>query len=388
VAYKHSEIFPHIVAAIDTLWSQTQAWVRRDDIVEYLYQKPEVHSLIQAAGDVDSQKLRWYIGNAIDWFSQQITAGSSPYMGQYDRQRLDGKWAYAPIGQAVEASVNFATLPRSTQPQPVYEISSQIGSGGQADVYKGIRKMVGEPNITVALKVYRTGFDEDELELLRLFDHPHVIKLLDTCTVNLFGREVRALVLEYADGGSLQDQIDNTKDGLPQQDILRVLRATAEALHHIHHFPQEHDVRKDNSNKYIIHRDIKPLNILLVAGTPKVSDVGIAKKIPTTTVLHSALWQTYAYSAPEMFGWGADKPTVSPKADIYALGISAYQMATGNLPFHGKNWRFPEWRWQHQNSPIPSHPRITGWLQEFIENCTVKDYKKRWESEDVLTFLA
>lgn len=373
--FKQSQIFPYIANAINELWEQRQSWVRRDDIIEYLMQKPEVvAALIQSTDLIDTRQKRWYIGNAIDWFSQQLTAGTSSYIGQYDRERIAGKWAYVPAGQRSRASANLPSLQAATGTQPRYSLGDYLGKGGNAYVYKGVRRMRGEPDLTVAFKVYKDEFDEDERDLLLLIDHPNVIKLIDTCDLNIGGRPERALVLEYADGGAIHNKIDASVNGFSHQELLPLLLTIADGIAYLHHF----------SPKQIIHRDIKPANILLVNGIPKVSDVGIAKQVTTTTVLHTA-GLTPAYAAPEMFGSMSAPPTVSHKADIYSLGISVFQMLTKRLPFRAAS--FYELSSLHQNEPVPSDPRISSWSKEFVERCTVKDYRLRWSIDDALEFL-
>lgn len=371
---KHSEMFSLIAEIIFEIWDKTQQWVEREQIVQALMKRPNIKSRVESARQTAPRSLTWYVGNAVDWFSKEMTDQTSPYLNDFDRDRISGKWAYVPIGYSYEAWINFLLL-GNRRGQYTYHRGDEIGRGGFGVVYKGQLIFDGSPRITVAIKSFRSDFDDAELDLLGRLKHPNIIRLLDTFEdLDGRGHQQKSLILEYADDGTLKDKIDSNPLGLTENYCLKIALGIARGLSYLH----SHEPR-------IIHRDIKPPNILLKAGVPQISDVGIAKLIDSTTVTHSGV-QTLAYAAPEMFPLTSDKKAVvSPKVDVYAFGITMFQMLTGRLPFTAAH----EFQMvlHHHNSQIPHHEKIYGWTRKVIDRCTLKDYHSRWSSRDLLEFL-
>jgi eukaryotic-like serine/threonine-protein kinase len=210
-----------------------------------------------------------------------------------------------------------------------YRILEQLGEGGMAMVYKAYDPQLDRE---VAVKVIRRGaFPPDQLDLLlKRFEreakvlaglaHPNIVKVLD------FGEEqgVPYLVMEYILGGSLKDVL-SARNGQPVswQEAARYLAPIARALEAAH----QHEAR-------IIHRDVKPSNILITKyGTPMLTDFGIAKVLEAEETAELTATGvgigTPDYMAPEQ----ATGAAVDPRVDIYALGVVFFEMITGQKPY-------------------------------------------------------
>ncbi len=205
-----------------------------------------------------------------------------------------------------------------------YRIISVIGTGGMAVVYRAWDEV---KKCEVALKVLRPEFEEDR-EFVRRFDHEAIAasKMSHENIVKMHGvgidGDTRYLVMEYIDGQTLKDVIRS--DGrLSTQTAVRYAIRILAALDHAH---------KNN----IIHRDIKPQNILVDRnGTIKVADFGIARLVNsatgTITDTKTALGSVH-YVSPEQ----ASGEHVDNKSDLYSLGVVLYEMLTGVVPFDGE----------------------------------------------------
>jgi cyclic di-GMP phosphodiesterase len=199
-----------------------------------------------------------------------------------------------------------------------YRIVERIGRGGMATVYKAYHPALDR---YVAIKVlpdffsedeaYRERFQQEAQSVARL-KHPNILNVFD------FGRqgEVTYLVLELVGGGTLADRLGAQMD---LQDVVAILRPLAGALDHAH-------------AQGVLHRDIKPSNILLHRdGTPVLADFGLAKMADSIRKLTASgiVLGTPEYMSPEQ---AAGEPIGRP-TDLYALGIVAYEMLTGRVPF-------------------------------------------------------
>jgi serine/threonine protein kinase len=199
-----------------------------------------------------------------------------------------------------------------------YQILDEVGRGGMAVVYKA-----WQPSLErfVALKVLPEHFGHDpqflarfhrEAKIAARFSHPNIVYVFDV------GEEhgIHYIAMEYLDGGSLRDRLVAGAFGLAEtQGILEQL---ASALDYAH-------------TRGLIHRDIKPGNILFTAdGRPKVADFGIARPSGESRLTQTGiLMGTPEYMAPEQ----AEGRQVDYRADLYALGVVLYQMLTGRVPF-------------------------------------------------------
>lgn len=204
-----------------------------------------------------------------------------------------------------------------------YKIIEKVGGGGMADVYKAEDQVLGR---TVALKILHKQFASDEgfLERFRReaqaaakLTHPNIVSIYDV------GEEggVHFIVMEFVHGMTLKKLIQ--KDApMSTEKVVHVSMQIAKAME----FAHEHE---------IIHRDIKPQNVIITDnGEIKVTDFGIARAGATSTMTRTgAVMGTAHYISPEQ----AQGNIVGPTTDIYSLGVVMYEMATGELPFRGEN---------------------------------------------------
>ncbi|RJX41001.1 Stk1 family PASTA domain-containing Ser/Thr kinase [Paenibacillus pinisoli] len=204
-----------------------------------------------------------------------------------------------------------------------YEILSRIGGGGMALVYKAHDVLL---NRNVAVKVLRQQFVNDE-EFIRRFrreaqsaaalSHPNVVSIYDV------GQEedTHYIVMEYVEGSNLNEIIQE-RAPLQAEEAVRVAVQICDALDHAH-------------QNHIIHRDIKPHNILIGNnGRVKVTDFGIARAVTSTTITQTgSVVGSVHYFSPEH----AKGINTGEKSDLYSLGIVLYQMLTGKLPFLGES---------------------------------------------------
>ena len=200
-----------------------------------------------------------------------------------------------------------------------YEIRELIGVGGMANVYKAYDVL---ENRVVAVKILREEYmnnDEfmrrfrNESRAISLLDHPNIVKVYDV----IFSNRIQSIVMEYIDGITLKDYIE-------QEHVLRwkeALHFTVQILRALQH---AHD-------KGIVHRDIKPQNIMLLSdGTIKITDFGIARfsRSSTKTITDKAIGSVH-YISPEQ----ASGAFTDARSDIYSVGVMMFEMLTGKLPF-------------------------------------------------------
>ncbi|HEY9577026.1 MAG TPA: protein kinase, partial [Pseudobacillus sp.] len=200
-----------------------------------------------------------------------------------------------------------------------YKIIKMIGGGGMANVYLA-QDVILERE--VALKVLRLDFVNEE-EFLRRFQreaqsatslvHPHIVNIYDV------GEEegINYIVMEYVDGMTLKQYIQQYSP-IPVEKTIDIMKQLASAIAFAHH----------NS---IIHRDIKPHNILMDReGNVKITDFGIAMALSATSITQTnAVLGSVHYISPEQARGGM----ATKKSDIYALGIVMFELLTGQLPF-------------------------------------------------------
>ncbi|GGD65000.1 Stk1 family PASTA domain-containing Ser/Thr kinase [Paenibacillus nasutitermitis] len=204
-----------------------------------------------------------------------------------------------------------------------YEIITRIGGGGMALVYKAHDILL---NRKVAVKILRQQFVHDE-EFIRRFrreaqsagalSHPNVVSIYDV------GQEddTHYIVMEYVEGHNLNEIIQQ-RAPLQVEEAVRIAIQICDALEHAHH-------------NQIIHRDIKPHNILIGKnGRVKVTDFGIARAVTSSTITQTgSVMGSVHYFSPEH----AKGISTGEKSDLYSLGIVLYQMLTGKLPFLGES---------------------------------------------------
>lgn len=203
-----------------------------------------------------------------------------------------------------------------------YEIGSLIGRGGMAEVFQGRDQQTGIP---VAIKRLRgdliTTQPESverfrrESEVLGKLNHPNIVKLL---TAGESGGQYY-LIMEYVGGGTLADLLKRQPQ-LPLEQALGIALELADALARTHHLK-------------IVHRDIKPTNILLAEdGTPRLTDFGLAFARSAARLTQPGIAVgTWLYLSPEVFSGSPP----DERSDIWSFGLTLYEMLCGRLPFHG-----------------------------------------------------
>ena len=203
-----------------------------------------------------------------------------------------------------------------------YEIQEIIGVGGMSRVYKAYDRV---DDRIVALKVLKDEYLENyeytarfknESRAISLLNHPNVVKVYDVC----FGEDLQYIVMEHVEGITLKEFIERQKV-LDWKEALIVTVQILKALSHAH-------------DKGVIHRDIKPQNILLLPNaTIKVTDFGIAsfKRGEIKSPVESGAIGSVHYVSPEQ----AQGEYTDEKSDIYSVGVVLYEMLTGKTPFNG-----------------------------------------------------
>ena len=253
-----------------------------------------------------------------------------------------------------------------------YEIIEKIGSGGMAVVYRGKDKKLDR---YVTIKVLREEFigDEEFIERFRSeacsaarLSHPNIVRVYDV------GEEgkINYIVMEYIHGDTLKTAI-RKKAPFDSRSTINVAIQIASALSQAH-------------KAHIVHRDIKPQNILVgTDGVVKVTDFGIARAARATTMTTTAnAAGSVHYFSPEQARGGY----VDEKSDIYSLGITMFEMITGVLPFQGNN--SVSIALKHINEELPDirqyNPNCTPSLEGIIKKATMKKADERYASIDLM----
>lgn len=249
-----------------------------------------------------------------------------------------------------------------------YEVTELIGVGGMADVYKGIDVIDNKP---VAVKILKKEFAENE-EFLRRFrneskaiavlSHPNIVKIYDVG----FSEKVQYIVMEYIDGITLKEYIEEEKV-LTWKDTVHFVIQILRALQHAH-------------DKGIVHRDIKPQNIMMFTdGTIKVMDFGIAKfaREEGKTATDQAIGSVH-YISPEQ----AKGDVTDAKSDIYSVGAMMYEMLTGKKPFDNDNPVAIAVMHMHDTAERPRaiNPDIPDGLEEIVLKAIEKNPEDRYSS--------
>jgi serine/threonine protein kinase/outer membrane protein assembly factor BamD (BamD/ComL family) len=243
-----------------------------------------------------------------------------------------------------------------------YKIIREIGSGGMAWVYLAEDLIEG---VRVAAKVLYRQFSEDisyiqrfnrEAKLAINLSEPHIVRVLDYGAT----RDIHYLIMEYIEGRDLLEILE-ARGPLPYDEVLSIASQVARALEHA-------------SQQGIVHRDIKPQNLMVTAnGTVKVCDFGIARAVALPSLTQSGFVGSPYYISPEQ----AMGEHVDVRSDIYSLGIVMYQILSGKLPFDAKSpWSIIS---QHIASKPPSLRMGNTDLPETVEHLVNKAMAKRPE---------
>ncbi|MGH7582417.1 MAG: protein kinase domain-containing protein [Gemmatimonadales bacterium] len=255
-----------------------------------------------------------------------------------------------------------------------YTIEREVGAGGMATVFlahdlKHDRKValkVLRPELAAALGSERFP---REIRFVAQFNHPHILSLYDSGEVKGF----LYYVMPFVEGESLRDRLSREHQ-LPIADAVRILKEVADALAYSH-------------ARGVVHRDIKPGNVLLSGRHAVVTDFGVAKAVTAAgrdsmTTVGMAVGTPH-YMAPEQaMGQGE----IDQRADIYALGILAYEMLTGRTPFTSETAQgILAAHVMEEPKPIRDlRPAIPEPLAAVIMKCLAKNPADRWQSADEL----
>ncbi len=254
-----------------------------------------------------------------------------------------------------------------TMLQDRYEILEKIGSGGMSDVYKA---KCHKLNRLVAIKVLKSEFTSDatfvskfkmEAQAAAGLSHPNIVNIYDVVDEG----DIHFIVMELVEGITLKSYI--TKKG-----HLEVKEAIGIAIQVTSGIEAAHE-------QHIIHRDIKPQNMLIsMDGKVKVADFGIARAVSSQTMNAATVVGSVHYISPEQARGGYS----DERSDLYSLGITMFEMVTGHVPFEGDNTVTVALA--HLEDPMPDprtlNPEVSPSLARIILKCTEKRPERRYPS--------
>lgn len=247
-----------------------------------------------------------------------------------------------------------------------YEIVGKVGAGGMSDVYKAKDHILGR---FVAIKVLKPEFSEDrnfvskfrtEAQSAAGLEHPNIVNIYDV------GSEegLHYIVMEYVEGITLKTYIEK-KGQLTFKEAVSIAIQVSRGIETAH-------------NKNIIHRDIKPQNIIIsTEGKVKVTDFGIARAASANTISSDVMGSVH-YASPEQ----ARNGFVDNRSDIYSLGIVMYEMVTGRVPFDGETTVAVAIQHLQEEmiSPRQYAPNLPISLEKIILKCAQKNADRRYQN--------
>jgi len=249
-----------------------------------------------------------------------------------------------------------------------YKLLERIGGGGMAVVYKAKCLLL---NRFVAVKILRSEFTDDE-EFVKRFrveaqaaaslNHPNIVSIYDVGKQD----DIQYIVMELIDGITLKEYISR-KGALPWKEAIGIAIQICSALEHAH-------------RNYIVHRDIKPHNIMITKdGIAKVTDFGIARAVTsaTITMVGSTIGSVHYFSPEQARGGFIDE-----KSDLYSLGITIYEMVTGKVPFDGESPVAIALKHiqEKPEKPIDINPKIPKGVNDLIIKAMKKDQNLRYQT--------
>ncbi|MES3034145.1 MAG: serine/threonine-protein kinase [Gemmatimonadota bacterium] len=260
-----------------------------------------------------------------------------------------------------------------------YDIGAELG-GGMSRVFAAHERRLDRPVVIKVLPAeLATGASLDrflrEMRTVAHLQHPHIVPILSAGTAG----DLPYYVMPFVDGESLHDRL-RVEHELPIPEICQLLREVLDALAYAH----AHGV---------VHRDIKPENILLASGHAMVTDFGVAKALDASGTTAANLTMTGVsvgtpmYMAPEQI---AAEPNVDHRADLYALGVTAYRMLTGTSPFQGSTTLALLSAHLSQPAPLASAvrpstpPALDAWVARCLEKRTADRFADAREAQAAL----
>lgn len=243
-----------------------------------------------------------------------------------------------------------------------YEIIEKIGEGGMAVVFKARCRLLKR---FVAIKILKPEFIKDEKFITSFrresqsaasLSHPNIVNVYD---VGVEGQRIHYIVMEYVEGQVLSDLIEKSK-GLSLEKSINIIKQITSAIYHAH-------------KNHIVHRDIKPHNILITKeGRAKVTDFGIARAVTQTTIVSQKedIMGSVHYFSPEQARGGY----MDEKSDIYSIGIVFYEMVTGKVPFEADSPVSVAMK--HISEPITPPSKLNPKVPHYIEKIILKATEK------------
>ncbi|MDD2972828.1 MAG: Stk1 family PASTA domain-containing Ser/Thr kinase [Lachnospiraceae bacterium] len=247
-----------------------------------------------------------------------------------------------------------------------YEVLEKIGTGGMSDVYKAKDHKL---NRCVAMKVLKQEFSENSNFVMKFtveaqaaagLMHPNIVNVYDV------GEEdgIHYIVMELVDGITLKRYIEK-KARLSVKEAISIAIQVSMGIEAAH-------------NNHIIHRDIKPQNIIISKeGKVKVTDFGIAKAATSNTITSNVMGSVH-YTSPEQARGGYS----DEKSDIYSLGITLFEMLTGRVPFNGETTVAIAIKHIQEEMPSPRDfvPEIPVSVEQIVFKCTQKSPDRRYQT--------
>lgn len=265
---------------------------------------------------------------------------------------------------------------KSNRQIPGYQMLSKLGAGAMATVYKA--KQLSLDRI-VAIKVLPQKHSNDPNFIQRFYDegkaaaklnHPNIVAAYDVGQAG----EYHYFIMEHVDGRTVYDDI-SSKGAYSEADALEITTKVAEALSHAH-------------DQGFIHRDVKPKNIMMTTDDEvKLADMGLARAVSDREAAEAEAGKAYGtpyYISPEQIRGEIE---IDFRADIYALGATAYHMVTGRVPYEAANPSAVMRKHLSEELVPPDHinESLSPGFSEIIEICMAKSAKKRYgTTEDLL----
>ncbi len=252
-----------------------------------------------------------------------------------------------------------------------YRLDGLVGSGGMANVYKAYDEKTG---VSVAIKMLKDEH-KDDMEFLRRFEreanavislsHPNIVQSYEAGTDE---NGVSYIALEYVEGMTLKEYI-KVRGCIPPRETVNIANQVLDALKHAH----------DNG---IIHRDVKPQNVMISGNSVKLTDFGIARDASSTTRTFAGtnVIGSVHYISPEQ----ARGEDVTAESDIYSCAVMVYEMLTGTVPFAGDNTVAIALKHLQEDMipPIEVNPKIPQSMSDVVMKGAAKDAADRYHSAE------
>ena len=244
----------------------------------------------------------------------------------------------------------------------------QLGEGGFAITYKAFQKSVKRDVVIKVLWSHKASIKKivkrfhKEAQVLANFKHPNIVQVQDVRKYS----NLHFMILEYIDGKPLTELLENAP--LSFKRILKIVKGICDGLDYAH-------------SKQVIHRDLKPDNILTTSDdTPMIIDFGIAKTMEGETLtIANEVFGTPKYMSPEQCKSAKD---LDYRSDLYSLGVILYEMYTGEVPFYADNLLLLIYKHIHNSPPplVEKNPQISNEIEKVVLKCLAKKPEDRYQS--------